>query len=77
MHAVSLVKKSKPDTPTDLSPITAMSDNLLVKWTENFNGGLSNVTFKLQYRPQGKYRIYILINKQKGLKVVKNTDSEI
>ena len=54
VHVVSLVKKSKPDTPTDLSPVSAKSDNLLVKWTENFNGGLSNVTFKLQYRPQGK-----------------------
>ena len=54
VHTVKLVKKSKPDPPSEVSSIRATSDSILVKWRENFDGGLRNVTFKLQYRPQGE-----------------------
>ena len=54
---VHLVKKSRPDAPTLLGPVESMSDSLLVKWKENFHGGYKNVTFKLQYRPQGNFKV--------------------
>ena len=54
-HIVSLVRRSRPDPPSVVVPLTVHSDSVTVKWKENFHGGLNNVTFKLQYRPQGKY----------------------
>ena len=53
VHTVSLVKKSKPDTPAHLHSLQAMSDSVKLGWREKFDGGIKNVTFKVQYRPQG------------------------
>lgn len=53
-HEVSLVRRSRPDPPSMVEALTVNSDSVTVKWRENFHGGLNNITFKLQYRPQGK-----------------------
>ena len=63
VHTVKLVKKSKPDAPSEVSSIRATSDSILVKWKENFTGGLRNVTFKLQYRPQGEKIVQFIQSK--------------
>ena len=36
-----------------MSPVKVYADSVIIKWKENFDGGLPNITFKLQYRPQG------------------------
>ena len=46
-------RKQRPDTPSLVSPVKVYADSVIVKWKENFDGGLPNITFKLQYRPQG------------------------
>ena len=52
-NTVKLVKKSKPESPSDLRALTTEANTLSLTWKENFDGGLKNITFRIQYRPQG------------------------
>ena len=56
LHIVRLVKKSRPDQPTAVRSSGTESNSISVSWNEHFHGGLTNVTFRLQYRPQGETR---------------------
>ena len=50
---VNLVKKGKPESPTHLVSMDTGPNSILLSWVENFNGGLNNTMFKLQYRELG------------------------
>ena len=54
LHTVRLVRKSPPDPPSDILGSRVGSDNMDVSWTEHFHGGLANLTWRLQYRAQGR-----------------------
>ena len=54
VHIIRLVKKSRPDPPSHVTSSGAESNSLSISWTEHFHGGLKNVTFRVQYRPQGR-----------------------
>ena len=50
---VKLVKKGKPENPSQLRPKKTGSNNIMLTWTENFNGGMNNTSFKLEWLQQG------------------------
>ena len=51
---VRLVKKGKPESPTQLRPQETGSNYIVFTWTENFNGGMNNTSFKVSWRRQGE-----------------------
>ena len=50
---VTLVKKGKPESPSELRAKETGANNIILAWTENFNGGMNNTSFKLEWRRQG------------------------
>ena len=50
---VKLVKKGKPESPSQLRAIETSSDNIGLTWVENFNGGMNNTSFKVSWARQG------------------------
>ena len=50
---VKLVRKGKPESPSDLMAKETGSNNIILAWTENFNGGMNNTSFKLEWMQQG------------------------
>ena len=50
---VKLVKKGKPESPSQLRAIETGSDNIALTWVENFNGGMNNTSFKIDLLKQG------------------------
>ena len=55
---VKLVKKGKPESPTQLRPKETGSNNIVFTWTKNFNGGMNNTSFKVSWRRQGERAQY-------------------
>lgn len=77
VHTIKLVRKSKPDTPTDVLAVKAMSDFVMLRWKENFHGGIPNVTFKVQYRPQGTHKLVSTNTQQSGAKMFQALKAKI
>ena len=50
---VNLVKKGRPESPSNLESTDTGPNSIVMSWVENFNGGLNNTMFKLQYRELG------------------------
>lgn len=50
---LKLVPKGKPDSPTRLVTKDIGANHMVITWTENFNGGLNDTSFKLVYRELG------------------------
>jgi len=57
---VKLVKKGKPESPSKLQAMETGANNIVVTWTENFNGGMNNTSFKLQWLEQGTSAEYAM-----------------
>ena len=56
LQTIRLVRKGPPDAPSDLRGSQVGSESIAVSWTEHFHGGLTNITWRLQYRAQGRPR---------------------
>ena len=50
---VNLVRKGKPESPTELESLDTGSNSIMMSWMENFNGGMNNTMYKIQYRQLG------------------------
>ena len=50
---VKLVKKGKPESPSQLRAKETGSNSILLTWRENFNGGMNNTSFKLEWLKLG------------------------
>ena len=51
---LSLVKRGRPESPTEIRALEAEANHILLAWTENFDGGFPNRTqFRVQYRELG------------------------
>ena len=49
-----LVKRGRPESPTEIRALEAEANHILLAWTENFDGGFPNRTqFRVQYRELG------------------------
>ena len=46
---VRLVKKGKPEKPSQLRSKETGSNSIVLAWTENFNGGMNNTSFKVEW----------------------------
>ena len=53
---VQLVRKGKPERPSELRAAETAANSVLLAWTENFNGGMNNTSFQLQWAEQGAGR---------------------
>jgi hypothetical protein len=51
---LSLVKRGRPESPTEVRALEAEANHIVLAWTENFDGGFPNRTqFRVQYRELG------------------------
>ena len=67
LHTIRLVRKSPPDAPSDILGAEVGSDDIAVSWTEHFHGGLTNLTWRLQYRAQGRGRSSLMSRLMGGI----------
>lgn len=49
-----LVKKSAPDSPTNVEALEVSSDSVTLRWKESFNGGYLNTEFVITYIADGE-----------------------
>jgi echinoid protein len=51
---LSLVKRGRPESPTEVRALEAEANHIILTWMENFDGGFPNRTqFRIQYRELG------------------------
>ena len=50
---VRLVRRGKPETPSAVRATETGPNSVVLAWTENFNGGMNNTSFRLQWEEQG------------------------
>ena len=53
MAAVSLVRRGAPETPGSPRTLEVTANSLTVTWRENFNGGMNDTLYLLQWEEQG------------------------
>ena len=53
---IKLVKKSSPETPMQLEMVEVLSDSVILRWIEGFNGGFANTEYVVTYNDGERWR---------------------
>lgn len=53
---IKLVKKSAPEMPMQLEMVEVLSDSVILRWIEGFNGGFSNTEYVVTYNDGERWR---------------------
>jgi len=57
--ALQLVRRSRPESPSDLKSLATGPNSIQMAWTENFNGGMNNTLFKVQRHYDDGHRLVL------------------
>ena len=53
---IKLVKKSAPEMPMQLEMVEVLSDSVILRWAEGFNGGFANTEYVVTYNDGERWR---------------------